>query len=248
MKRAVAGLVVFWGMIGLACSAEVTVAVATNFTQPMQKIAAAFEQDTGHKARLIFGSTGNFYFQIKSGAPFHVLLAADSDTPARLEQEGDGIAATRFTYAVGKLVLWSRQAGLVDGAGEVLKSGSFDHIALANPKLAPYGAAAVETLKNLGLLQSLTPKFVVGENISQTYQFVATGNAKIGFVALSQVWAEGRITQGSAWVVPAHLYPTIRQDAIQLTKAKDHVAASALIVYLRGDRARGIIRSFGYGL
>jgi molybdate transport system substrate-binding protein len=231
-----------------AQAAEVSVAVAANFTAPMQKIAAAFEQDTGHKAILAFGSTGKFYAQIKNGAPFQVLLSADDETPARLEREGLGVSGTRFTYAIGRLVLWSRQPGLVDDKGEVLRTGKFERIALADPKLAPYGAAAVEVLNGLGLMSSLAPKFVQGENIGQTYQFVATGNAELGFVALSQVFAEGKLTQGSAWMIPAGLHAPIRQDAVVLSPGKDNAAAAALMAYLRNDRARAIIRSFGYDL
>ena len=231
-----------------AQAAEVSVAVAANFTAPMQKIAAAFEQDTGHKAILAFGSTGKFYAQIKNGAPFQVLLSADDETPARLEREGLGVSGTRFTYAIGKLVLWSRQPGLVDDKGEVLRTGKFERIALADPKLAPYGAAAVEVLNGLGLMSSLAPKFVQGENIAQTYQFVATGNAELGFVALSQVFADGKLTQGSAWMIPASLHAPIRQDAVVLSPGKDNAAAAALMAYLRNDKARAIIRSFGYDL
>lgn len=231
---------------GQACAADVSVAVAANFAAPMQRIAAAFAQDTGHQAVLSFGSTGKFYTQIRNGAPFQVLLAADKDTPARLEQEGLAVSGTRFTYAVGRLVLWSKQPGLVDDKGEVLRHGTFERIAMADPKLAPYGAAAAQTLDKLGLRQSLQPRLVQGESIGQAYQFVATGNAALGFVALSQVMADARITRGSAWVVPAHLHEPIRQDAVVLTTGKDSPAAAALAVYLKSDKAHGIMRAFGY--
>lgn len=229
-------------------AAELSVAVAANFTAPMQKIAAAFEKETGHKLALSFGSTGKFYAQIKNGAPFEVLFAADDETPARLEQEGQSVAGTRFTYAIGKLVLWSKQPGLVDDKGEVLRTGSFERIALADPKLAPYGAAAMQTLTQLGLADTLSSKFVQGENIGQTYQFVATQNAPLGFVALSQVYAEGRVTEGSAWMVPEALYEPIRQDALILARGKDNTAAAELMRYLQGDAAKAVIRSYGYGL
>lgn len=229
-------------------AAEVSVAVAANFTAPMQKIAQVFAQDTGHKAVLAFGSTGNFYAQIRNGAPFQILLAADEETPARIEKEGLGVANSRFTYATGQLVLWSKQAGLVDDKGDVLLRGKFERLAIANPKLAPYGLAAMETLTRLGLLQSLTPKFVQGENIAQTYQFVATENAALGFVALSQVFADGRIKEGSAWIVPASMHTPIQQDAVLLLTGKDNPAAAALLGYLHGDKAKGIMRSFGYGI
>ena len=232
--------------VGVAHAAEVSVAVATNFTAPMQKIAARFEQDTGHKAVLAFGSTGRFYAQIRNGAPFQVLLAADDETPARLEREGVGVPGSRFTYATGRLVLWSSQPGLVDAQGEVLRSGRVDRLALADPKLAPYGAAAIETLGALGVLEALRPRFVQGENIAQAHQFVATGNAALGFVALSQVFSDGRLTSGSAWVVPAHLHAPIRQDALLLEKGRDNPAATALLQDLRGDKARAVLRSYGY--
>jgi len=235
-------------LLGLCQAAEVSVAVAANFTAPMQKIATAFEQDTGHKAVLAFGSTGKFYAQIKNGAPFQMLLAADDETPARLDKEGLAAPGSRFTYAIGKLVLWSAQAGLVDDQGAVLRTGGFERIAVADPRLAPYGAAAVETLNRLGMLQTLEPRFVRGENIGQTYQFVATGNAALGFVALSQVMVDGRITKGSAWLVPSELHTPIRQDAVILNTAKDNAAAAALASYLRSDKARAIIRSYGYAL
>jgi len=229
-------------------AAEVNVAVAANFTAPMQKIAAEFEKDTGHKAILSFGSTGKFYTQIQNGAPFQVLLTADDTTPVRLEQEGLGVKESIFTYAIGKLVLWSKRSNYVDDKGEILKTGKFDRLALADPKLAPYGAAAIETMTKMGVLAQLTPKFVQGENISQTFQFISTENAQLGFVALSQVFVDGKITEGSAWVVPANLYAPIRQDAILLGKGKDDAAALALLSYLKTDKAKAVIRSFGYDL
>ena len=233
---------------GFAHADEVQVAVAANFTAPMQQIAAQFEKDSGHKAVLSFGATGKFYAQIVNGAPFELLLAADDETPARLEKEGQGVAGSRFTYAIGKLVLWSADPALVDAKGEILKKGGFRHLALANPKTAPYGAAAVETMGKLGVLSMLQPLFVQGENISQTQQFITTGNAELGFVALSQVFKDGRITSGSAWIVPASLYEQIRQDAVLLARGKDKPAAAALAAYLKGDKAKAVIRSFGYEL
>ncbi len=231
---------------GAAHGADVSVAVAANFSAPMQKIAAAFAEDTGHRAVLSFGSTGKFYAQIKNGAPFQVLLAADQTTPARLEQEGQTIAGSRFTYATGRLVLWSKQAGLVDDKGEVLRKGSFDKIAIADPRLAPYGAAAVELLDKLGLRQSLQAKTIQGENIAMAYQWVSTGNAALGFVALSQVMVDGKISEGSAWVVPATLHAPIRQDAVALGNSAGNPAAVALMAYLKGEKARGVMQSFGY--
>lgn len=224
----------------------VSVAVAANFTAPMQKIAAAFEADTGHKAELSFGATGKFYAQITHGAPFQILLSADDTTPAKLEKEGKAVANARFTYAIGTLVLWSAQPGYVDAQGAVLKTGDFKHLALANPKLAPYGQAAMQTMDKLGVTARLQPRFVQGENIAQTHQFVATGNAQLGFVALSQVMENGKLREGSAWQVPGSMHEPIRQDAIVLNNGKDNEAATELMKYLRADKARAIIRSYGY--
>jgi molybdate transport system substrate-binding protein len=233
---------------GAASADDVQVAVAANFSAPMQAIAAAFERDTGHKARLAFGSSGKFYAQIKHGAPFQVLLSADDEIPARLEQEGMAVAGTRFTYAIGRLALWSAQAGRVDARGDVLKKGGYAHLAIANPKLAPYGAAAIEVLKNLGLLDAVQARFVQGENIAQTWQFVASGNAELGFVALSQITRGAKLTQGSAWIVPARLHAPIRQDAVILARGKGNAAASALMAYLKSESAKAVIRTYGYDI
>ncbi len=245
MPRLIAGLLCL--IVPLAADAgEVQVAVASNFTAPMQRIAAEFERDTGHKAQLSFGATGKFYAQIRNGAPFQVLLAADDETSTRLEKESLTQPGSRFTYAVGRLVLWSAKPGYVDDKGDVLKNGAFDKLALANPKLAPYGFAAVEVLDKLGMRGAMQPKFVQGENIAQTWQFVGTGNAELGFVALSQVMKDGRITAGSAWIVPAHLHTPIRQDASILAKGQGNAAAEALMKYLKGDKAKAIIKGYGY--
>lgn len=225
---------------------EVAVAVAANFTAPMQKIAAQFEKDTGHKATLSFGATGKFYAQINNGAPFGILLAADDTTPEKLAKEGKAVDASRFTYAIGQLVLWSKQVNYVDDKGQVLKTGDYQHIAIANPKLAPYGLAAMQTLDKLGLTAQVQPRVVQGENIGQTYQFAASGNAQLGFVALSQVMEGGQLREGSAWIVPEAMHEPIRQDAIVLNSAKDNPAAKALMEYLKGDKARAVIKSYGY--
>jgi molybdate transport system substrate-binding protein len=243
--------IVLVGMGGLAlCSSaqadEVRVAVAANFAAPLKALAVEFEKDSGHKIVMSAGATGKLYAQIKSGAPFDVFLAADDQTPARLESEGDAVAGSRITYATGKLVLWSAQANLVDGQGRVLKTGDFKHIAIASPKLAPYGAAALQTLAGLGLLTALTPRLVQGESIGQTYSFVATGNAELGFVALSQVFENGVIRQGSSWVVPAHLYSPLRQDAVLLAGARNNPAAKALLIFLTSDKGKALVHSFGY--
>lgn len=229
-----------------ASADEVQVAVAANFTAPMQKIAEAFARDTGHRAVLAFGATGKFYAQINNGAPFDVLLAADEQTPQRLEDEGQGVAGSRFTYAIGSLVLWSAREGYVDPQGRVLADGDFRHLALANPKTAPYGAAALQTLEKLGLRERLQPRFVQGENIAQTHQFVASGNAELGFIALSQVIEDGRIARGSAWRVPADQHQPIRQDALLLKRGEHNPAARALLDYLRSASAVALIRAYGY--
>lgn len=231
-----------------ALADEVQVAVAANFAGPFQKIAAGFAADTGHKAVAITGSTGKFYTQIKEGAPFEVLLAADDETPRKLEDEGLALKGRHFTYANGKLVLWSSKPGVVDEKGEVLSKGSFSRLALANPKLAPYGAAGVETLKALGLYDVVAPRIVQGDNIAQTYQFVSTGNADVGFVALSQVAQPDKPALGSWWVVTARLYAPILQDAALLKKGEASAAATALLNYLKGDKAKAVIKSYGYEL
>lgn len=229
-------------------AAEVQVAVAANFTAPMQAIATEFEKDTGHKAMVAFGATGKFYAQIKNGAPFEVLLAADDTTPARLESEGDTAKGSRFTYAIGRLVLWSAKEGYVDAGGEVLRSTAYKHLSLANPKTAPYGAAAMATLAKLGLSEAVAGRMVQGENITQAHQFAATGNAELGFVALSQVFKDGKVSAGSAWIVPADLYDPIRQDAVILARGIDNPAAQALVDYLKGPKATAVIKSYGYDL
>lgn len=231
-----------------ALADEVQVAVAANFTAPMKQIAADFEKDTGHKAVAAFGATGKFYAQIKNGAPFEVLLAADDTTPAKLEAEGAAVAGSRFTYAIGRLVLWSAKPGFVDDKGEVLKKGEFKYVSVANPKLAPYGVAAVEALTALKLIDAVQPKFVLAENIAQTYQFAVTGNAELGFVALSQVMKDGKIGEGSAWVVPANLHQPIKQDVVILANGKGKPAADALLKYLKSDKAKAVIKSYGYDL
>jgi len=232
---------------GAALADEIQVAVAANFTAPMKEIAAAFEQETGHKVFAAYGSTGKFYAQITNGAAFEVLLSADDATPTKLVKEGAAVAGTQFTYAIGTLVMWSAKPGFVDDQGQVLTTGNFQRLAIANPKVAPYGAAAVEVLTGLGLLAKVEPKFVTGENIAQTFQFVSTGNAELGFVALSQVMKDGKIADGSAWVVPGRLHEPIRQDAVILEKGKGKPGAIALMECLRGDKAQAVIKSFGYG-
>ncbi|HEY6135838.1 MAG TPA: molybdate ABC transporter substrate-binding protein [Rubrivivax sp.] len=232
---------------GAAGAAEVRVAVAANFAVPMERVGAAFSAATGHTIKLTPGATGRFYSQIIAGAPFDVLIAADDDTPARLVAEGQAVAGSNFTYATGRLVLWSAQPGLVDGQGAVLGSTRFAHLAIANPKLAPYGRAAMEVLRSRGLGESLAPRLVMGESIAQAYQFVVTGNAELGFVALSQVAVPGKPASGSSWLVPPSLHSPIRQDAVRLKAGEGNPAATALLDYLKSDAARSVIQSYGYG-
>lgn len=237
-------IAVFWA----ARADEVQVAVAANFAAPFQQIATGFTNATGHQVIVVTGSTGKFHAQIRNGAPFAVLVAADDDTPARLMDEGLAVKGTSFTYAVGKLALWSARPGFVDAQGEVLKSARFAHLAIANPKLAPYGAAGMEVLHNLKLLDALADKIVQAENITQAHQFVATGNAEIGFVALSQLAIPGKPASGSWWLVPAQLHKPIRQNAVLLTAGAKQVAAVALLKHLQSDAAKAVIQSWGYGL
>lgn len=232
-----------------AGAGEAQIAVAANFTAPMQKIAAEFEKDTGHKAVLSFGTVGKFYSQMNAGAPFQVLVSSDRDTPDALVRDGLAIDGTRFTYAIGKLVLWSASPNVVDDKGDVLRRGSFQHLSLANPKLAVYGAAGQAVMQKLGVWDAIEPKLVLGESITQAYQFVASGNAELGFVAYSQVVGHGgKISSGSAWMVPPELHAPLAQDVILLAPGKDSAVAKAVVDYLRSEKARAIILSYGYDL
>jgi molybdate transport system substrate-binding protein len=226
----------------------VLVAVASNFTKPMTEIAEAFEKATGHSAKLSFGSSGKFVSQLENGAPFEVFLSADDEKPLKLEQADLAVAGSRFTYALGTLVLWSAKPGYVDDQGQILSKGGFQHLALADPKLAPYGVAALEVLKSLGLQEKLQALFVQGENISQAHQYVITGNAELGFVALSQVIANGKIAEGSGWIIPVDRYAPIRQDAVLMKTGAENPAAAALLEYLKSAPALAIMQKYGYGL
>jgi molybdate transport system substrate-binding protein len=232
---------------GLAQAGDVPVAVAANFAGVLAPLGRAFTAATGHTLKVTAGATGKFATQIAAGAPFEVLLAADDDTPRKLIADGLAVAGSNFTYALGRLVLWSAQPGFVDDQGAVLAKGNFVHLAIANPKLAPYGAAAMEVLRARGWAEALAPKFVTGENIAQTFQFVATGNAELGFVALSQVAVPGRPANGSFWRIPDTLYREIRQDAVLLKAGEKNPAALALLTFLKSDSAKKLIRTWGYG-
>lgn len=229
---------------GAAKAAQTNVAVAANFTEAAKEIAAAFGQKTGHEAVLSFGASGQFYTQITQGAPFQVFLSADDSRPKKLVEDGLAVPGSRFTYAIGKLVLWSKSPGVVNGE-ETLKAASFAKLSICNPAAAPYGAAAVEAMKTLKLYEALQPKLVEGATITQAYQFVETGNAEVGFVALSQLTGSDA---GSRWVVPQDLYNPIRQDAVLLKSGAGNDAASAFIGFLHGPEARAIIEKYGYVL
>jgi molybdate transport system substrate-binding protein len=231
---------------GSALAGEAQIAVAANFTAPMKAIIETFEADTGHSVKASYGSTGKLYAQIKNGAPFEALLAADQARPELLEQEGVGVEGSRFTYAIGKLVLWSTKPDAVEDGAAVLEGGDFEKIAIANPRLAPYGEASMQTMAALGVTEAIEPKLVMGENIAQTYQFVDTGNAAFGFVALSQVMKDGEIAKGSGWVVPGDLHAPIRQDAVILTRGADNPAIAELFDYLKSDKVKAVIHDFGY--
>ena len=227
-------------------AAEVKVAVAANFAQTLKEISTVFEQDTGHKLAITQGSTGKLYAQISQGAPFEVLLSADDETPEKLITEGKAITGTRLTYAIGRLALWSPKPDLVDEGGQVLKTDKFRFLAIANARVAPYGRAAVQVMQKIGVLTNIEPRVVQGESITQTLQFVSTGNAQLGFVALSQINENGKIKSGSAWIVPENMHEQLRQDAVLLNPGKDSAAASALLNFLKSEKAKKIIASYGY--
>lgn len=229
-------------------AAEAQVAVAANFAEPIKAIAAVLEKTTGHTLKISVGATGSLYAQIKNGAPFDVFLSANTEAPAQLEKDGLAQPGSRFTYATGKLVLWSADVARVDAKGEVLTSGNFRKVAIASPKVAPYGAAAVQMIDRLGLSARLTPRLVQGESIGQTFNFVYTGNAELGFVALSQVLDGGKLKSGSMWLIPQNLYDPIRQDAVLLQRAASNPAAQALVQVLKSPNIKDLIRSYGYDI
>ncbi len=224
---------------------QIYVAVASNFTAPMTQLAELFEQETGHQVHLSSGSSGKLFAQIKHGAPFQLFFSADQTKPETLEALGLTIPGSRFTYAIGTLALWTPQAGL-EVTSETLKTTPFNHLALANPKIAPYGSAAIVVLDQLNLIGKTQRRWVMGENINQTYQFVSTGNAEFGFVSLSQILFNGRVLAGSVWVVPQHMYPEIRQDAVLLKPAAETPAAQDFVAFIRSAEGAGVIQQYGY--
>lgn len=233
---------------GKAHAAEAQVAVAANFAEPIKAIAAVLHKTTGHTLKMSTGASGALYTQIRHGAPFDVFLSADHARPEMLEKDGLTQPGTRFTYATGRLVLWSARPGRLDSDGAVLKAADLGKVAHANPKTAPYGAAAVQVLDKLGLKDALKSKLVQGESIGQTFNFVKTGNADVGFVAMSQVLEGGRLKEGSMWVIPQAQYDPIRQDAVVLKKGAENEAATALFKLLQSPNIKDLIRSYGYGI
>jgi molybdate transport system substrate-binding protein len=241
------GLALFGAALTLAAApalaADAQVAVAANFTEPAKEIAAAFKAKTGHSATLSFGASGQFYTQMAHGAPYEVFLSADAERPKKAEDEGLAVKGTRYTYAFGRLVLYSKTPGLVDAKGAVLKSDRFAKLAIADPAAAPYGAAAIQTMRKLGVYDALAPRIVKGSSITQAYQYVATGNAELGFVALSQVIDE---PGGSRWVVPAADHAPIEQQAVLLKTGEKNPAARAFVTFLKSPAAIAIIKRYGY--
>jgi molybdate transport system substrate-binding protein len=237
-----------WALSRACLAGEAQVAVAANFAEPIKAIAAVLEKTTGHTLKISTGASGAFYTQIRNGAPFDVFLSADNERPEMLERDGLAQPGTRFTYATGRLVLWSVKAGRVDARGEVLKAANLGKVAYANPKTAPYGEAALQVMERLGLSAAIAPKLVQGESIGQAFAFVKTGNADVGFVALSQVLQGGRLKEGSMWAIPQAAYEPIRQDAVLLRKGTDNEAAKALLALLQSPNIKALIRSYGYDL
>lgn len=228
---------------------EVRIAVAANFAEPIKELGELFHKSTGHTVISSLGATGQLYSQIKNGAPVDIFLSADLATPHKLVEEGDAVKETEIVYAIGKLVLWSQTPALVDNQGNVLKTGTFNHLAIANPKISPYGATAKQVLEKLGIWDSLQSKIVQGTSIAQTYQFVATGNAELGFIALSQYRSIPQDSLGSHWLVPQEWYDKILQGAVLLKKSKNNPAATAFMAFLSTDKAaKAVIEKYGYVL
>ena len=244
-RRLAAGLAVALTIFAATAKAgQTNVAVAANFTEPAKQIAALFKQKTGHEAILSFGASGPFLAQITHDAPFQVFLSADQDRPKAAIDAGLAVRESLFTYAIGKLVLWSKVVDVTKG-DEALKAGAFSKISIANPNAAPYGAAAIEAMKALGVHDALQGKIVQGNSIAQAFQFVDTKNAEVGFVALSQLF---NANEGTRWLVPQGLYSPIRQDAVLLKRGETDEASIAFLAFLKGPEARETIEKFGYGL
>lgn len=248
-RGTIATILVLCGLISSPVRAdEVSVAVASNFAAPMERIAALFQKESGHTVKVSPGASGKLYAQIRSGAPFDAFLSADEEMPKQLMQDGLAVGGSRFVYAIGRLVLWSAQPGLVDEKGKVLIKGNFNTLAIANPRFSPYGVAAKETLTKLTMWNAIQEKLDKGDDITQTYQLAATEKVDLAFIALSQVMRDGKVTEGSSWLVPSELHRPIRQCAVLLSGAKDQAAARAFLAYLKSEKALTVMRSFGYEL
>jgi molybdate transport system substrate-binding protein len=247
MKRFLLSLVLLSLAVTPALAEQALVAVAANFIGPFREVAMEFEKTTGHTVQVASGSSGSFYTQIKNGAPFVVFFSADNERPKLLEEEGLGVKGSRFTYAIGRLVLWSSDPDLMKGE-YTLRSGKFKHLAIANPKTAPYGAAAMQAMQKLGVWESIQPRLVMGENMGQVLGFVESGNAELGFLALSQVLDPKMKGKGGRWDVPSNLHEPIQQDVVLLEKGKDNPAANALMEFMGGPQAKAIIERYGYEL
>ncbi len=239
----------FYVYVTTVAAEEVRVAVAANFLATLNEIITNFQADTSHTILVSSGSSGKLYAQIKNGAPFDVFFSADAERPKLLEEEGLAVKGSRFVYSVGRLTLWSPDSTVIQGeALHVLSDGHFDHLAIANPKTAPYGRAAEQTLKKMGLWESLKDRIVQGENIGQTFQFVFSRNAQLGFVALSQVLDPKIDGSGSRWDVPAAFHDALEQEAVLLMPGQNHAGARAFLDFVKGDKSRAIIKQFGYEL
>ena len=243
-KTGIACLLIFFAP-AIAVADEILVAVAANFSAPMYELVTEFARQNQHEVNVAYGSSGRLYAQISNGAPFQLFFSADQDKPRRLEQAGLAIWRSRFTYATGQLVLWTATEGMTVDS-ESLLSQSFNRLALANPALAPYGQAAVEVMDSLAVADASRPRWVLGENIAQTFQFVETENAELGFVALSQVWRSGAMTRGSGWIVPTSLHSPIKQDAVLLKRAEQCAVCVEFLEFTRSPVAQRILQSYGY--
>ena len=242
-------LTVFATASMLSYADDISVAVAANFSEPFKEIISQYEKQSSHKVKASYGSSGGFYTQITNGAPFQIFLSADSTRPEKLVTEQAAVKGTDFIYAKGKLALWSADAKKVDSAGKVLtNSAQYTHLSIANPSTAPYGAAAVQTLQKLGLYESIKSKIVTADNIGQAYQFTVSGNAEIGFVALSQIYKDGKVSSGSAWIVPSSYYSAIEQKAVLLNQGANSKAVQDFYQFLKSNTAKQIIKKYGYEL
>ncbi len=249
LRNHVAAVLVLCGLVTAPVhAAEVSVAVASDFAAPMERIAALFQKESGHTVKVSLGASGKLYTQIKAGAPFDVFLSADEEQPKLLLQEGLAVGGSRFVYATGRLVLWSTQSGLVDDKGSVLNKGNFNRLAIANPRFSPYGVAAKETLGKLTMWNAIQEKLDREDDVTQAYQLAATEKVDLALIALSQVMRDGKVIEGSWWVVPSELHKPIRQSAVLLSRAKDQAAAKAFLDFLKGKKAMAVMRGFGYEL